>query len=152
MNDPRVFDPYRARMAEVMRDIRFLGYCHGGVHLWRFPERCVSLQRVSRGTWTPGRLFDAEFHALCPIDSAQCERIHHNSRGDSKCSQIRKTVQLRTQIRLRFEQTSRISVEPVAKAGKQDQTARQSKRTGAVPFSGGKQDSEESQCKIAESE
>jgi hypothetical protein len=68
MNDPRVFDPYRARMAEVMRDIRFLGYCHGGVHLWRFPERCVSLQRVSRGTWTPGRLFDAEFHALCPID------------------------------------------------------------------------------------
>lgn len=68
MNDTQTFDFNRARMAEVMRDIRFIGYCHGGVHLWRFPEDCVSLRRLSRGTWTPGRLFDAEFHPLCPFD------------------------------------------------------------------------------------
>jgi hypothetical protein len=68
MNDTPAFDFNKVRMAGVMRDIRFLGYCHGGVHLWRFPETCVSLNRVSRGTWTPGRPFDAEFHAFCPID------------------------------------------------------------------------------------
>lgn len=53
----------------VMRDIRYLGFCHGGVHLWRFPETCVTLNRVSRGTsWRPGMIFDVEVHAFCPID------------------------------------------------------------------------------------
>ena len=69
MSDPMTFDMNKVRMAGVMRDIRFIGFCHGGVHLWRFKEECVNLRRLSCfSSWVPGMLFDAEFHAFCPID------------------------------------------------------------------------------------